>query len=168
MIIVAYDGSADALAAIDCAARLMPGTQATVLTLWEPFVDTMTSVGSLGLGFGAGGDYGDLEQIDARSEKAAAARATEGSARANAAGLVASPLAERHSGAIANAILTAAESFDADAIVMGTRGLSGVKSLLLGSVSNAVVHHSKRPVIVVPSVACEQRRDRGTDRAAAA
>jgi nucleotide-binding universal stress UspA family protein len=35
------------------------------------------------------------------------------------------------------------------AIVIGSRGLSGV-SAALGSVSNGVVHNSRRPVFVVP------------------
>ena len=151
MILVAYDGSADAIAAIDRAAQLMPGATAAVLTLWEPFVDTMTSVGAVGLGFGAGGEFGDIGQIDARSEQAAVARAQEGSDRANAAGLVASPMSGTHHSGIANAILAAATSRDADVIVIGTRGLGGVKSLLLGSVSNAVVHHAQRAVLVVPA-----------------
>jgi nucleotide-binding universal stress UspA family protein len=34
---------------------------------------------------------------------------------------------------------------------MGTRGLTGIKSVLLGSVSHAVLQHADRPVIVVPS-----------------
>ncbi len=63
---------------------------------------------------------------------------------------------------MANAIITAAESFDADAIVMGTRGPGGgVPSILLGSVSDAVVHHAGRAVLVVPAAATEERRDPG-------
>ncbi len=46
-------------------------------------------------------------------------------------------------------ILDAAENSGADTIVMGSRGLSGIKELLLGSVSNHVVHYAKVPVVIV-------------------
>ena len=34
-------------------------------------------------------------------------------------------------------------------IVLGSRGLGGIKSFVLGSVSSAVVHHATRPTLVV-------------------
>jgi nucleotide-binding universal stress UspA family protein len=45
---------------------------------------------------------------------------------------------------------------------MGSRGLTGVKSLLLGSVSRSVIQHADRTVIVVPSpeVAAARARER--------
>jgi nucleotide-binding universal stress UspA family protein len=43
-----------------------------------------------------------------------------------------------------------ADELDAKPIVLGARGLGRVESMLLGSVSIAVVFHSKRPVLVVP------------------
>ena len=54
MILVSYDGSADAQAAIDHVAQLMPGAQATVVTVWEPVLDALLRTGSLGAGMGVG------------------------------------------------------------------------------------------------------------------
>jgi nucleotide-binding universal stress UspA family protein len=48
------------------------------------------------------------------------------------------------------AICQVADELDAGTIVVGARGLGRVQSALLGSVSAAVVHHAKRPVLVVP------------------
>ena len=39
---------------------------------------------------------------------------------------------------------------NADAIVIGTRDFSGYRFLRLGGVTMALVHHSDRPVIIVP------------------
>jgi nucleotide-binding universal stress UspA family protein len=47
-------------------------------------------------------------------------------------------------------ILAEADRVGADAIVMGSRGLTRLKSLLLGSVSHEVLQHANRPVVFVP------------------
>jgi nucleotide-binding universal stress UspA family protein len=46
------------------------------------------------------------------------------------------------------AILALARSRDVDLVVVGSRGLGAVKSLVLGSVSNAILHQADRPVLV--------------------
>jgi len=46
MILIAYDGSDDAKAAIARAGQLMRGARATILTVWEPFESLVTRVGA--------------------------------------------------------------------------------------------------------------------------
>lgn len=45
-----------------------------------------------------------------------------------------------------------AEELDVDCIILGRRGLGSMGELLLGSVSHYVVHHSEKPVTIVPVV----------------
>ena len=52
-------------------------------------------------------------------------------------------------GDYAQVIIDTADQNDYDLIVMGSRGLSVFKELLLGSVSFKVMHHAKCPVMVV-------------------
>ena len=49
----------------------------------------------------------------------------------------------------ANVIIDLAEKNDIDLIVMGTQGKTGIERFLIGSVSENVIRHSKRAVLVV-------------------
>jgi|SRR5579875_561682 len=158
MILIGYDGSDDAKAAIAQAGTLMPGSPATVLTVWEPFLN-MLAHSPAGLGPIAG--LGDLERIDRAAAKHAEQRAQEGAELAHGAGLNATASTSEQHSTIARAILDEAERIAADAIVLGSRGLTGIGSLLLGSVSHATVQHADRAVIVVPSSSVAARRRGG-------
>jgi nucleotide-binding universal stress UspA family protein len=52
-------------------------------------------------------------------------------------------------GNIADTIREAATSWACDAIVLGSRGLTGFKRLMLGSISNAVTAKTLLPVLIV-------------------
>ena len=157
-ILICYDGSADAQAAIDRAGQLMPGSDATVLVIWETLLQSMARHGTLvmGLGVGAYADGG----TDAALEKLAHDTANDGVQRAMAAGLVAQPRVVNRQDEIAADILVVAADLGAEVIVLGTRGRGSVKSALLGSVSHAVLHHADRPALVIPSSALAERRHR--------
>ena len=156
MILVSYDGSHDARAALEHVARLMPGARATVLTVWKPERDYD---GAHGPGLGLAGVYAPDPEVDAAREQAARACAEDGAQRANAAGLAAEPRIAPRGDGIARTVLEVADEIDADVVVLGTRGRGGVASFLLGSVSHAVVQQADRAVMVVPSEkVVEQRR----------
>lgn len=46
-------------------------------------------------------------------------------------------------------IMSAAQRYEVDVIVLGSRGRGGVTGWILGSTSKSVVEHCKRPVFVV-------------------
>jgi nucleotide-binding universal stress UspA family protein len=163
MILLCYDGSADAQAAIDQAGLLMAGSEATVLVIWETILETMTRHGALGMGFGTVGPYDD--GADAAIKQAAVDTAATGAQRAVAAGLVAQPRVVNRSDDIAAIILAEAADLDAAVIVLGTRGLGGMKSLMLGSVSHAVLHHADRAVLVIPSPSLAEQRHHWAEHA---
>ena len=52
-------------------------------------------------------------------------------------------------GVIVDEIIGYLEQTPADLLVMGSRGLSTARRLLMGSVSDAIVHHATCPVLVV-------------------
>jgi nucleotide-binding universal stress UspA family protein len=161
MIVVCFDGSEDATAAADQAIRLFPGKPATVLTVWEPSAETIVS-SEMGLASGFGLDYNALDDttdVDAALREHARRTAQEGAERLRGAGMGAEPLVEERDGSIARTVLEVAQRVDAEAVVVGTRGLGGVKSAFLGSVSHELVQHAGRTIVVVPSAALAHRRE---------
>lgn len=49
------------------------------------------------------------------------------------------------------AILKVAEEWEADLIVLGTHGRTGLSHLLMGSVAEKVTRHSTKPLFIIPT-----------------
>ncbi len=161
-ILIAYDGSPPARAAVSEAGRLFAPAEAIVLTVWEPglaemmLVPDATGMGSTMLPF----DPAITQEVERASEEHARSVAAEGAALAGKAGLHAQPLAVEDLASPPDAIVEAAEQHGARAIVIGSRGLGALKSKLLGSTSKTVLHHAACPVVVV-----RHSEDRGEQQA---
>jgi nucleotide-binding universal stress UspA family protein len=149
-ILFSYDGSPHADAAITAASRLLGQREASavVLAVWEPLlVQALRSerFGSMTLAVPAG-----VDEDDGRSSEAARRLAEHGAVLAREAGFDAQARWVADSRTIASTVIESADELDADLIVMGSRGLRGI-SAFLGSVSNHVLQHTHRPVLIVPS-----------------
>jgi nucleotide-binding universal stress UspA family protein len=142
-VLIAYDGSDFAKAAIEEAGRqLRPGRRAIVITVSEPLEKfPFLGVGAVGI------DEDSMKAILDAARTGGEKIAEEGCDLARAAGLDPEPLVA--TGApIWNRIVEAADEHSADLIVIGSRGLSGLKYAVLGSVAAAVAQHSKRTVLI--------------------
>lgn len=60
---------------------------------------------------------------------------------------------EVRQGLASDLIVSYAKETEADLVVMGTKGASGIKEIILGSVASSVINRSEIPVLVVPEEA---------------
>lgn len=143
-LLICYDGSEDAKHAIARAGGLLAARPALVITVWQP----TAALGSFAWG-GETASMVDFVELDRAGAEDAGRMADEGARLAGEAGLEANAVAIKATGPVWRTIIDTADAHDAAAIVMGSRGLTGIRSMLLGSVSGAVVHHAERPTLVV-------------------
>jgi nucleotide-binding universal stress UspA family protein len=151
-ILIAYDGSTAARVAIAQAGLLFAPAPAIVLTVWEPSLEAFTlapNPNPLGMGATPSYDPALAEELDRANESNAERIAADGQALANAAGLRAEALAVEDERDVAETILAQADERHARAIVIGSRGFTGLRSRLLGSTSRALLERSPLPVLVV-------------------
>lgn len=145
-VLLGYDGSSEAAHAIARAGELFPRRRAVLVHAWSPF----RNIWNVEAGW---------PNIDDGPLRLAAARtANTGLELARAAGFDAVSLVVEADEGIPAAIADAAADSDAEMIVVGSRGQTGLRSLLLGSVSRALTQCSRCPVVVIPSPALADAR----------
>jgi|SRR5580704_13780799 nucleotide-binding universal stress UspA family protein len=149
MIVLAFDGSESATHAIASAHEVLGDVPLTMLHVWDQPVAGFDADPFGGLQTWSPSQIAELESaIRDRAQRVL----DEGVTLAAQAGFVAAGRLERADAAPWRTILDVADELDAQLIVVGARGLSTIGSVVLGGVSNALVHHSRRPVLVVPQL----------------
>ncbi|OBB57329.1 universal stress protein [Mycobacterium sp. 852013-51886_SCH5428379] len=146
-VIIGYDGSPAATAAIDVGAQLLPQAHAWVTQLWTPPFASEALRRRLRATARSAGDL--VERTEAEGEREAQRIAANGTTLARAAGLDAEPLVKRSWGGEGLVLAQLAEQVGADVVLVGSRGLGGAQAMF-GSVSDTAVHYASRPTLVVP------------------
>ena len=143
-IVVGVDGSADASAALEVAARLSRrlGMRLVVAHVAEPAFVPYAAAAPFG---GIAGRHALEEEVEAQQDAADALLEHV----VDTAGL---PDADRRVvvGTPADALADLADEEHADLIVVGSRGRGAFKSAFLGSVSNHLLGVARCPVLIVP------------------
>jgi len=148
-VLVGYDGSPAADAAVSRAASLLGGREAVVVNVWESLV--RHSLGGRALAsvpLEAGRSLS--ADLDAYFTAVATDVAEQGADLARLEGMPATAQAVEAKGSPWHGLLAAAGARGAALIVVGGRGRGAVASTVLGSVSSGLVHNADLPVLVIP------------------
>lgn len=149
-VVIAFDGSPAARQAIEEAARVFRSCHVLVVTVWEEGLAYVTSSAPTeGMVMSPPVDPEVALEVDRSVHDDAERVSREGAALAMSLGLEAQPLAVPDERDVARTILTVAGKHQAAAIVVGSRGLSGIRARLEGSTSRALLKHAPCPVVVV-------------------
>ena len=134
-MVIAVDGSEGSKRAIPIAVELAKRDDAKIV---------LAHVDERIVGKGGGDIHADEQQIQADVKKLAEELSAQGIETSV-------EMADVMVGGPAHVIAEIADRVSADLIVTGTRGHSPVSGLLLGSVTQRLLHLAKRPVLAVPS-----------------
>jgi nucleotide-binding universal stress UspA family protein len=138
-ILICYDDSPGARQAIEAAADLLLDRHAVFLDI-APVLTAAESYAELGP---MPPDFDQLNTEDAL------AHARVGAELARRAGFTAEARAEV-AAPTWEGVVEVADDIDAAAIVIGSRGLTGAREVLKGSLSHEIAEHAGRPVLIVP------------------
>jgi nucleotide-binding universal stress UspA family protein len=151
-VLIAYDDSDAARRAIHKTAELLGSRRTLVLTVWKPGLsaDEVTATrGGTQIRAPSQVELEGAEEVHDPLQASAERLAEEGAELAKSLGLETEPLAAAIEGTVAETIIALARERDVAAIIVGSRGLSGLRARLEGSVSMAVLKRSACPVLIV-------------------
>jgi nucleotide-binding universal stress UspA family protein len=141
-----FDGSDGARAALERAATLLGSDRAVVLCVF----DSQPTLEATEIAYTGIPPLVDMQEVDDATRRRALDVARYGCELLGRHGVRAEPVAAAADGSAWRTIVAEADARDAAVIVLGSRGLSGARSVLLGSVSHAVANHTRRPVLIIP------------------
>lgn len=146
-LLIGYDGSDEATQAIRRAGPLLAPRTAIVAYVWESFAELLLHSDISGM---TGAMREAADEFDGDSIEQAAATAAAGAAIAAEAGFESRQATARGKPKAWPTLLRLADEEDAAAIVIGCPGVGTMRGSILGSVASGVLHHSARPVLLVP------------------
>lgn len=144
IIVVGTDGSGTAGIAVRHALTLAKGSGAT-LHIVHAFRSVLLS--EVAMASSAGGQAIDVDRLNASIAEGAEAICATVAAEVAAEGVTVTT--HSMSGDPSDALLSVAREVGADLIVVGNRGMTGVKRFVLGSVPNKISHHAPCSVLIV-------------------
>ena len=149
-ILIAYDGSEGSRAAVRHAAELFAGRPAVLATVWEPALAAVPVAlpGTMGLSE-LPPDPATIKAIDRQQREHASTVAADGAEFARSVGLVVEPQAVPDEVDVADTLIDIARERGAAVVAVGSHGISGLRTRLLGSVSRKLIEHCDRPVLVI-------------------
>jgi nucleotide-binding universal stress UspA family protein len=144
VIVVGTDGSETASVALGKAIELAERTGATLHIV---HAHRLVSAAQLGQAASVGAPTFDIEQVNRGIQDESRQVCGRAVSVAEAAGVK----VETHQvpGDASDALLDVAQQVGADLLVVGNRGMSGVKRFVLGSVPNKVSHHCPCSLLIV-------------------
>jgi nucleotide-binding universal stress UspA family protein len=143
-VLFCFDGSEGSARALTDGGALLARRVAVVLTAWETVA---TQLSTSGFGFGY---VPDESELDSQQEGAAREAAKFGAITAEQHGWEATARVANAPVCVWQTVVDVADEIDASLIVCGARGRNAAKRALLGSVAEAVLHHSHRPTLIAP------------------
>jgi nucleotide-binding universal stress UspA family protein len=148
LLVLCYDGSDESKLALREAAQLFPGARVKVIHVWQSIQS------STAYRYSAAGITGALneamDELEASGREAATKIVEEGVRLANELGMSAEGMVERATDHVWSPVVEFIDREKASVAVVGSRRLGAIKAGVLGGFSGGLVHHSPRPVLIVP------------------